>query len=947
MKDRGIRSTPGAELAAVLLLAGLCLGFLWQTSLAGRIVAGPDAFTYFYPMYEYAAARLSRGELPLWNPHLFMGAPFLANPQAGVFYPLHWLLRSLPVPSMASVILCVHYCLMGWSTYALLRLGLRLRAMAAFGGAVVMMLGGVAGAQAEHFNQVETFAWLPLQLLILELALLNCRNTKRRGVTARRVWWLIAFGAVSALQLVAGHFQSTYICHVCAGLYLILRIVEADGLTWEAGRRICGGLGFIGLGVALAAGVGAAQALPTLELARLSARSGGMPYRQAVSFSFGPKQWLLGLLPHFAEEPVFSEYLAYVGVTGLFLAALGGRRGTRHVLPAIGLVVAGVLLALGGYNPGYYVLYKIVPGIALFRAPARWLLLVNVGLVGLISQGLERVCAKPLRFGGHMRAQGLIVLIGVAGLGMLWAVSEPKPHLWTVVGWGLAVMLCLAISTRKRAALRSTGVLVLLVCELSLASRSLPYNVTTAPQIYQGSRRAQQVLLREGGLSRFLTISAGEFDPGDMKDILATVGIRLGKVGSTATLVSSKWQETVARNLALHQGLYAMDGYDGGVLPLETFVNFQRLYIPGNEVALDGRMSESLRTVPSSRLLALANVGYVVMDRLNDLWIGGVYYDIASELEAGVGAEEWVLPLPETPFTSIGVVLSDGGGTIHQGRDALCRLELQGGRPEWFALWFEGGGVWARRHDGLIVSGEVVPEREGLYHIELPLERMRYAEKLAVAMQGGTGGFAVRAVSLIERATSAGVPVALGTVGGLRPIHYGDVKIARVENTLPRAYFSACARLVSTCEQALGVMAQADWDPRSETILVDSSGTSFCGGEPGEAVIREYAPERVVVDVDAPSDGYLVLSDTYYPGWVATVDGRPEKIVRANYLFRAVSVPKGGHVVEFVYRPNIVRLGLLVSGASVGVAVLVLLATAVHICKRDVRDAGGPPPNGG
>ena len=94
-----------ALLAVVPLIV---LAFLWRLCLAGQILYGPDAFAYFYPLYEYASERVLSGELPLWNPHLFLGAPFLANPQAGVLYPVHWVLAGLPAPSLASASLDLH-----------------------------------------------------------------------------------------------------------------------------------------------------------------------------------------------------------------------------------------------------------------------------------------------------------------------------------------------------------------------------------------------------------------------------------------------------------------------------------------------------------------------------------------------------------------------------------------------------------------------------------------------------------------------------------------------------------------------------------------------------------------------------------------------------------------------------------------------------------------------
>jgi uncharacterized membrane protein YfhO len=87
----------------------------------------------------------------------------------------------------------------------------------------------------------------------------------------------------------------------------------------------------------------------------------------------------------------------------------------------------------------------------------------------------------------------------------------------------------------------------------------------------------------------------------------------------------------------------------------------------------------------------------------------------------------------------------------------------------------------------------------------------------------------------------------------------------------------------------------------------------------------------VSVEVDAPEGGWLVLTDTYYPGWQATVDGEPTEIVRANFLFRGVRLGAGTQKVEFTYRPRSFWLGA--AAALLGLAVAAL-ALAVEVWRR-------------
>ena len=72
----------------------------------------------------------------------------------------------------------------------------------------------------------------------------------------------------------------------------------------------------------------------------------------------------------------------------------------------------------------------------------------------------------------------------------------------------------------------------------------------------------------------------------------------------------------------------------------------------------------------------------------------------------------------------------------------------------------------------------------------------------------------------------------------------------------------------------------------------------------GEAEIVRYAAEEVVIRIHSDRPGLLVLSDAYYPGWQATVDGEAAPIYPTNVLFRGVPVPAGEHAVIFTYAPS-------------------------------------------
>ncbi|RME08265.1 MAG: hypothetical protein D6803_01670, partial [Anaerolineae bacterium] len=73
---------------------------------------------------------------------------------------------------------------------------------------------------------------------------------------------------------------------------------------------------------------------------------------------------------------------------------------------------------------------------------------------------------------------------------------------------------------------------------------------------------------------------------------------------------------------------------------------------------------------------------------------------------------------------------------------------------------------------------------------------------------------------------------------------------------------------------------------------------------------------RQVWRVEAPAEGWLVVSDLWYPGWTAALDGQPVPLWRANYLFRAVRVPAGEHNISMTYRPPWLPVGTLLAGLA-------------------------------
>jgi hypothetical protein len=891
-----------------LALLALTLIFFHGLAFSGLILGRGDTYAYFYPYWAVRNAALMQGHLPLWSPDIFMGVPLLANPQLGTFYPPNWLVVPLSPPDgiRLTVLMHIYWSLLG--VYVLARrwqIGL----FPALAAAAIFALGGYTGSHVEQVNQLQGLAWMAWLFWLYDRAI-------ERPV---RFAPLLAIGL--ALQFLTGHTQTVFISGLGLGVYgLVTAVVRA---THESPlRRLVRAVLTLALAGVLTVPLILPQMIPTMELTGISNRSGGLNPNEATAFSLHPFIIGRGLLPSY-DSIVFGEYVAYGGVIGLGLAIIGLLIPRGGVLSGGRIVwgivaILGLLLAFGEFNPLYWQLAHL-PGFSFFRVPARWLALFALGSALLAGVGLQSLLESP-RGVRLLQWAALIVTLGGLAIGSTLAQQSPQdvigpaaPTVNTWLGWGLGLVGLIVIIFARRfvratheSPLQVTATALLLV-ELFLAARVLPYNELVLPEAYESQRFAVSQMIAYGQSQtppgRMLSVTDLLFDPGDR----AALEARYAQFGFSETQVrishiATKMKEVIAPNLPLIWGVPSIDGFDGGLLPTRYYTAFSKLILPpGSLATIDGRLREILANencggvcFPDPRWLNLTNTRYLITDKVFDLWHEDVAFDttFAVPLEAGesIRVENWA----NFEADAVEVLYSGDVPPIVQLDD---EAELAPGEPITLDRYLH-----ARWQSDEVLTAQVVEIR---------------ADALVT----------LRAVSLVDTRTGDFVQLVPDTQW--KRLLSSDIKIYENQAVMPRAFVVQDVIALPDTDEgtatALAVMSDPTFDP-AQTVVINNStsvGAQHVAPLQNTATITEYTPERIVIDAQSAAEGYLVLTDTYYPGWQATVNGMVTPIQRADVLFRAVPVPAGASEVIFEYRPAWLP-GAQIAGLAAWLIVLVI-----------------------
>jgi hypothetical protein len=960
-----------ADGAIVLVIVLFFILFFWSALFGGRFLLAGDPLLYSYPLRTVAWEMIKHGSLPLWTPLIFSGYPLLSMAQLGLAYPFTWGYLFLPGRWAEQVYVLTPYLLAPIFIYVYGR-EIRLSRMAAllaglsfsYGGLMLSLIG--LNGMLPH-----AVMWLPLGLIAVERA-----RTRKFAPSL-----LLATGAC-AMSALTGIGQGFVYAGCLLGLYAGFIAVfwpvpngvqepgqAPDWNAWQRWRPV-----FVAVvAIVLAVGIWAFQVGETMRASEQSVRN----KLSFEAFSYGsfpfPLIWrsLLEPLHNGGDATGFVPLLAFfLAIVAVIKTLFRGPRDSRVIFWTT-IVVGACVLMMGAFTPFSRVVYQI-PVINRFRVPSRHAFEWTFALSILSAYGWDALKAtlerrNPEAAVARRSLRLILALIGlVAGtiFGIVWwrqlgGISATFPLSYNelhakYLGWKVALFLAtflaiwqcfkLSINTARGWRIGLALYAIVLGCfvepYIQLSHLSIPYSAsaerfnTYAPTT-QFLRKYSPEQTR---VYSQINSSAEAHSPNPHVDPLNLTALAgLQNVGGYEPLMSERYSR------ALNSSQWDIVNRSAGLTPDPTLFE------------------------PRSHVLDLLNAGFVAS-----------YSNLRAEPEAYVEKERIKFAANETsaeigtepPLVLAGdaaqgdtlalVTTLANAGNISDGAP-VARIIIHTADGQSIERALRAGpetAEWAHERADVrpVVRHSLAPvfdARPGddknsfpsyRYLARINLGQRQRIARVEIVKLVAQISIILWKASLYDSSAGASAPLwkpgAVNPLSSLDPSRWETVYqqdgalILQNKRALPRAWLTPEAEAVTEEEgwKRIRGLSERPFDPRRTALLETSSGNlPPVSGQPlsasASARIVSYEPNRLVIETNADRPAILVVSELFYPGWAAIVDGAETPIYRTDFLLRGTAVPAGTHRVELRYTAPGARAGAMISLC----ALLVVGALAIHV----------------
>jgi hypothetical protein len=558
------------------------------------------------------------------------------------------------------------------------------------------------------------------------------------------------------------------------------------------------------------------------------------------------------------------------------------------------------------------------------------------------------------------RQLGITVAI-IAAFGAIWLLHPllvfPRREVLAIWVPMVGLTLALILAGLPWSPNRWLGAIMVLIVgvELWFARGDLELSHPVDPGAYDSMRPVISQLLNDNSRYRVLTISEGTFDPGDFADLKLILQDELTPERIQEYVTAAKYNEFLTPNVPMRYGIATIDGYDGGVLPLRRYVEFKNVVLESGEALAggvaekpnnrqpDGILREQLDALPSSALLGMLNVRYAVLDKSRDAWFSNAYYDLSHSVRVEPNQSFAITSLPGLASTSLGLITYLEGATDVKTGDVVATIQVTDGAGRVITDTLRAGFDTAEgEYNRAGVSpAHSVPQRTVAslwkgnpqaynYWSVIQFPGATYPKEIRITSQLPAGRLVVRGAALIDDRTQASEPITLND--RWRLVHSGDLKVYENLDWKDRAYLSRDVRVVGNDGEALNVVRATAG--QATAVLGGFVAAMPQPAVPDKLEVVSFSPEKRVIRVNLETPAHLVLTESLFPGWQASIDGAAVPLVRANALFMAVAVPAGEHEIVFEFEPASFALGRWITQTVaavclIGLTLWILLAVAL------------------